>query len=207
MHLQCQYLLPSFLPACHALHGANIPCREPFPSAASLCSNLFLAFFGLVPGNPRRSSNWRYRKFCPSIIALNLLLQCRKHRLLQKSPEQKFRHMRRTIGTSPASLPDCPPSCSLPFSHSCDIGESPTAKQIVSTSKCFSVPGINWKCESTCRNGNTGYMVCSLCLLNGMGTDRTVRHTEQSLLHERHSRQLLGLHPPTATTSQPACNS
>ena len=33
---------------------------------------------------------------------------------------------------------------------SCVIGERPTATQMVSTSKCFSVPGMNWYFASIC---------------------------------------------------------
>ena len=54
-----------------------------------------------------------------------------------------------------SSMPETSPAAKIPailqpaIFNSCDIGESPTAKQMVSTSKCCSVPGINWKWLST----------------------------------------------------------
>ena len=123
--------------------GANIPCLKPSSAASRLfkfSSNSVLSMY------PRYSAA-AIPAIRPSIIA----------ELASSIPETSPATNTPGIEVLPFSshIGTCPPRFGLSsilqpdILRSCDIGESPTARHIVSTSKCFSVPGMNLKDEST----------------------------------------------------------
>ena len=123
--------------------GANIPWRR-LSSAFSLASERF--FFSSLSRNPRCSAA-AYPAILPSIMA-ELASSIPDTSPATKIPGMDVSPYSSHFGTTPpffgSSIISQPA-----LLRSWDIGDRPTARHTISTSKCFSVPGFTFQSGPT----------------------------------------------------------